>query len=158
MTLIILPAKMIHICSAQPECFTACLCQCSPSTSCFIIDIIGCKWAFIQATWRNSQSLLCSVIIGKGFPFQHTSEPHILVWKDLTIAIKTQRLKRIEGRRGVFNNAPNNCYWWLTSLDSNEWPLIYADLFTCCLLWLSERISCIRYPWDVKCALTVSIA
>lgn len=94
-TLIILPAKIIHICSAPPECFTACLCQCSASTSCFRIDRLGCKWSFIQATWRNSQQLLCIVIIGfKGFPFQHTSEPQILGWKDWLLQLRTQRLKR----------------------------------------------------------------
>lgn len=38
-TLIILPANIIHICSAPPECFAACSCQYSKeSTSCFIIN------------------------------------------------------------------------------------------------------------------------
>lgn len=154
---------MIHICSAQPECFTACLCQCSPSTSCFIIDRIGCKWAFIQATWRNSQSLLCSVIIGKGFPFQHTSEPHILVWKDLTIAIKKSKIKKNRWKNWSFQQCIKQMLFVVNiSRLKRVTTHIYANLFPYCqsenILWLSERISCIRYPWDVKCALTVSIA
>lgn len=112
-TLIILPAKIIHICSVPPECFTACLCQCSASTSCFIIDRIGCKWAFIQATWRNSQPLLCIVIIGK--KVFHFNTWTTFSWvKRLTIAIKNSKIKNKK------NIASNICYLWLTSLDSNK--------------------------------------